>query len=179
MEDIPNGMILDGFSTNMGVDAVDELWCQKTEGLLDRFYGNGSVAMWVYRVNERVMRDYHPTWPIGQHSPWFKRISFIRRADGMSREEFSNYWRDRHGPLALKTHGAVLYIQNLITDILTVESPQWDGIVHMNYWSLEAFLNGHYPCSEDREIIAADVAKFMSARRQDRLVLPLGEYIQK
>ena len=40
-----------------------------------------------------------------------KRVSFIKRRPGMSPEEFSRYWREVHGPLALDLPGMRRYVQ--------------------------------------------------------------------
>lgn len=178
-EEIPQALTQAGFGNpGTGVDAVDELWCAPEQIPLDVYAGNG-VLVGAYRVNERVMRGYQTTWPVGQRSPWLKRIALLRRADRMSHEEFGDYWSDQHAPLALVTHRMIQYVQNLITSSLTIESSQWDGIVQTYFWSVDDFVKGFFPHPEDREVIMTDVRKFVSDWEQQTTAWHLGEYIMR
>ena len=49
--------------------------------------------------------------PIGKGDDLIKRVSFIKRRPGMRPEEFSRYWREVHGPLALALPGMRRYVQ--------------------------------------------------------------------
>lgn len=46
------------------------------------------------------------------------RMGLIRRQSGWSLDEFSTYWRDKHGPLAARVPNLREYWQNLVTDRL-------------------------------------------------------------
>jgi uncharacterized protein (TIGR02118 family) len=58
------------------------------------------------------------------------RIGLIKKKPGWTQEEFSSYWRDKHGPLAAKAPGLREYWQNVVTDRLQrgidYERGQWD-----------------------------------------------------
>ena len=162
-----------------GVDAVDELWC-KAEDVPFALYEQNFIVVGAYRIDERIIVDYKPDWPVGQRSLWLKRLAFLRRVEGMSHDEFGDYWQYRHGPIAAKTHRiAVKYVQNLITDTLTDGTKPWDGIVQMHFWSVREFVDGFFPEPDSREIIMKDVLKFIGDWGVARPAWLLSEYIMR
>jgi len=161
-----------------GVDAVDELWLERADEL-PAPYRQGAKVAGAYRIDERVIRRHPPDWPKGGRSPWFKRIAFLKRAEGMTREAFADYWRNVHGPLALDIHQMVSYVQNVITGTLHEASGPWDGIVQMTYWSMDDFIRKFFPNEGARRIILEDVPKFISGWGESRPAWSLGEYIMK
>ena len=70
--------------------------------------------------------------PIGKDEDLLKRVSFIKRKPGLSPEEFSHYWRDVHGPLALQMPGIRRYVQCHVTP-QTYEKgePAYDGVAQI------------------------------------------------
>ena len=62
------------------------------------------------------------------------RFGLLRRASGLSREDFDRHWRRSHGPLAAKFPGLRAYYQHLIVD------DEQFGIDHARGpWSLDGF----------------------------------------
>ena len=45
-----------------------------------------------------------------------KRISLLTRKPELSREEFSDYWLNVHGPMVERLPNVIRYVQNHITD---------------------------------------------------------------
>ena len=94
-----------------------------------------------------------------------KSISLAYRKPGMTREEFSRYWKEEHGPLAAKMiPGLRRYVQN---HFITVPGREYegDGIVEMWYDSVETFKKSFEFLQTDagREL-AQDGEKFSEMR---------------
>ncbi|MFL9895151.1 MULTISPECIES: EthD domain-containing protein [Paraburkholderia] len=62
----------------------------------------------------------------------YRRHSFLKRASGWSRRDFSHYYEHNHGPLAAGLHGfrkfATRYIQNHVDDLPDGADPLFDGV---------------------------------------------------
>ena len=70
--------------------------------------------------------------PIGKDEDLLKRVSFIKRKPGLSPEEFSHYWRDVHGPLALQMPGIRRYVQCHVTpQAYEKGEPAYDGVAQI------------------------------------------------
>lgn len=180
VEDAPDILTPELFSIPYpGVDAVDELWFQEEAVLPAVYQDNGLSIVAAYRVDERVMQFCPPHWPLGERSPWFKRINFLRRKEILSRDAFSDHWRNIHGPLALKIHLTVQYIQNLIAESLTDEPAPWDGVVQLDFRSKDDFKNHFFPYPDSKAIMMEDVAKFTADTDKPRYSLILSEYVQR
>jgi len=63
-------------------------------------------------------------------------VVLYRRPD-LTREQFTRHLREIHGPLATNLPGVRKYIQNIVCDDPTRESPGWDAIVELYFddWS--------------------------------------------
>lgn len=68
-----------------------------------------------------------------------KSIVVAHRKAGMSRQEFSDYWKNIHGPLAAKLiPGVRRYVQNHVVEIPGMEY-DGDGVVEMWYDDVAAW----------------------------------------
>jgi len=94
-----------------------------------------------------------------------KSIALAYRKEGWTREEFSNYWLEQHGPMAARMiPGLRKYVQN---HFVTVPGRQFkgDGIVEMWYDDVEAFEKSmEYLQTEEGKVLALDGAKFSEMR---------------
>jgi uncharacterized protein (TIGR02118 family) len=108
----------------------------------------------VYRVDERVQWD--------NRDPAVARISFVRRARGLSREEFAHHWTQVHAPLARTHHPSICrYVQNVVVHTLAPGTPDIDGIAELGFASLDDFRERMYDSPAGKETIAADVREFI------------------
>jgi len=59
-----------------------------------------------------------------------KGIGFVKRKPGMPVEEFQQYWRERHAPLAAQFPGLRRYVQchTRLSGYTQDREPKWDGI---------------------------------------------------
>lgn len=88
-----------------------------------------------------------------------KSIVVAHRKAGMTREEFSQYWLNQHGPLAAKLiPGVRRYVQNHIVAVPGMEF-QGDGVVEMWYDDVAAWQKSLAATMASKEL-AADAANF-------------------
>jgi uncharacterized protein (TIGR02118 family) len=123
-----------------------------------------------YHVEEVVQKDYDRTWPSGTQSPGFKMIPFLHRRADLTREAFSQHWREHHGPLAVaRQPGFWRYVQNHLVERLSDASPDWDGFGEIHYRTLEDALTRSYDSEEAQQLIWDDVARFLAYDRSSTL----------
>lgn len=68
-----------------------------------------------------------------------KLIEILKRKDGMPLEEFSRYWREHHGPLAVQTlPGFKRYVQNHALWLPGSGEPRIDGVTELWFDDLES-----------------------------------------
>ena len=92
-----------------------------------------------------------------------KSIVVAHRKTGLTREEFSRYWKNEHGPLAAKLiPGVRRYVQNHLVEIPGMEY-EGDGIVEMWYDDVEAWQESMKSVQSSKEL-AEDGAKFCDLR---------------
>jgi hypothetical protein len=98
-----------------------------------------------------------------------KLVAFLRRQEGMSREEFSEYWEHQHGPLFLGTEeltGRVTkYVQNHVLPTNSGPFDVYDGVVEIGFREIAdvARVFGHPSYTE---IIRPDEERFLDSDRQ-------------
>ena len=165
-------------------DAATEIWFDSVEEFTDKgrlfdspegaaaVEQNGAALMgsvFGYHIVETVQRDYERSWGIGERSPGTKMLSPLRRLDGLTHEQFVEHWRGEHARLALKhVLGIGRYVNNVVVAPLTADAPEFDGIVEVHYLEKRRF-----DSPEGQEIMAADVAKFLSPPPRNFV----GEYV--
>ena len=70
-----------------------------------------------------------------------KLFAFVKRKEGMSREEFLTYWHTQHGPLIRDTPGLA---DHTISYVQHPAAPQdqsgWDGVAVQEFASWDAFV---------------------------------------
>jgi len=90
-----------------------------------------------------------------------KRVSLVRRKEGMPVEEFQRYWREVHAPLALRVPGLRRYIQSHVLPETydAANPPAYDGIVETWWDSVEASEQARK--TPERTAVDADQPNFM------------------
>jgi uncharacterized protein (TIGR02118 family) len=150
--------------------AVIALWDTDADSALSIPLPASSRLVGAYHVEEVVQKAYDRTWPSGTKSPGFKMIAFLRRRTDLTREAFSQHWRERHGPLAVaRQPGFWHYVQNHLVERLSDASPDWDGFGEIHYRSLEDALTRSYDSEEGQQLIWEDVARFLAYDRSPTL----------
>jgi uncharacterized protein (TIGR02118 family) len=150
--------------------AVIALWDTEVDTALSMPLPAGSRLVGAYHVEEVVQKDYDRTWPSGTQSPGFKMIPFLHRRADLTREAFSQHWREHHGPLAVaRQPGFWRYVQNHLVERLSDASPDWDGFGEIHYRTLEDALTRSYDSEEAQQLIWDDVARFLAYDRSPTL----------
>lgn len=94
-------------------------------------------------------------------APRIRRLSFIKRKPGMAPEEFFQYWKDVHGPLALKLPGLQRYVQcHAPPSAYEKGEPQYDGVAQLRFDTL-GDLNFALASEEYQEGAQPDGLKFV------------------
>ncbi|ADB61743.1 Ethyl tert-butyl ether degradation EthD [Haloterrigena turkmenica DSM 5511] len=65
----------------------------------------------------------------------YKHVALLVRKDGMSHEEFADYWQNNHTPIAREIEGVVRYQQVLPTK---PDHAEFDGLAELYFEDLEA-----------------------------------------
>jgi uncharacterized protein (TIGR02118 family) len=152
----------------LDADAVVMLWTMepidpRSALVVGRLHG--------YVVEERVHWTYQRGWPDGTASPGIKRIPFLRRRAGMTREDFAAHWSDVHAPLARRHHPSLWrYVQNVVLDVVTPGAPPVDGIAELSYRSSTDMHERHFDSEQGRVVISRDVQRFIDVSRSERIV---------
>jgi uncharacterized protein (TIGR02118 family) len=146
-------------------DDADELYVPVAEGVTGRPERVAAIAVMRrdtplpagaegYRVDER------PQWDRGGEK--VTRIAFVRRAAGLTREEFADHWTNVHAPLARKHHPVLVrYVQNIVVENVTPDAPEVDGIAELGFRTLRDVHERMYDTPAGAEIIRRDVRRFL------------------
>lgn len=153
--------------------AFDEVVTDDVDRLMAQYEGEKLIH--VYRTDEFVIRPCVVDTPKGEQTIWLKRVTLIRRKEGITREECHKHWQGVHGPLGLiHLTGAGLYVQNNIVETLVGED-YWDGVTELQYWNVNAFKYGHFSRGqESKDVMLDDCKKFLGPG----LTLLVREYVQ-
>jgi uncharacterized protein (TIGR02118 family) len=146
-------------------DDADELYVPVAEGVTGRRERVAAIAIMrqdaplpagaeAYRVDERAQWD--------QGGEQVTRVSFVRRAAGLTREEFAEHWTTVHAPLARKHHPVLVrYVQNIVIENVTPDAPEVDGIAELGFRTLRDVHERMYDSPAGAEIIRRDVRRFL------------------
>jgi uncharacterized protein (TIGR02118 family) len=118
-----------------------------------------------WRVDVRRPLQWERTWPDGEPAPGIKMVSLVRRAVGLTPQQFARHWTERHAPLALRHHAGLWnYTQNIVRRAYTPGGGQIDGIAELHFRTRQDFEERFYDSDEGKAIIREDVKRFIGAR---------------
>jgi uncharacterized protein (TIGR02118 family) len=81
----------------------------------------------------------------------------------MSHDEFARHWTEQHAPLARTHHiGLADYTQHVVARSYTPGGAGIDGIAELRFRSRDDFEHRFYDSDDGREIIRADVQRFIA-----------------
>lgn len=142
------------------------------EALSEALFPNSEfpgVQTYVYAVEEHQRRVAEHDQPLGEPSPGFVWVTFMRRLDGITHDEFASRWCDGHWPLVERHHPAVWgYTQNVVTESLTPDAPNWDGIGELHFKTPEDMRDRMYDSEEGKQIIWNDINRFLNTKAGNR-----------
>jgi uncharacterized protein (TIGR02118 family) len=96
-----------------------------------------------------------------------KYVTVLFRRAGMSREEFSSYWKNTHAPILKEIPGLKGYVQNHALADLQGNEPPYDGFGELYFDSLEAMQEGL--ASLEGEATLADIPNFCDTEKLVRV----------
>ncbi|MFQ5904227.1 MAG: EthD domain-containing protein [Candidatus Binatia bacterium] len=96
-----------------------------------------------------------------------KVITLVKRKDGLTQEEFSRYWEEKHGPLIAKVFpGVRRYVQNHAARLPGGGAPQVDGVVELWFDDLEAWrAAADFYLGDEGKVIRDDEEKFLDRNK--------------
>ncbi len=149
-------------NTEPDVVAMVKLWNPESAAALKFPLPNGARLVGGYQSDEIVQKNYEETWPSGTNSPGVKLVCLVHRLPGITHEQFLYYWRDNHGPLAVRVQpGFWHYVQNHVSEWLTDETPDFDGIGELHFQTASDVFTGMFADDEAQRLIYEDVERFM------------------
>jgi uncharacterized protein (TIGR02118 family) len=154
-----------GLVTN--VDALAKIGLERAHDL-DDIPARDLLHPFARRVEAWRVDMYRPitwerTWPDGEAAPGVRMVSFVRRAEALTHQQFARHWTERHAPLARQHHvGLWDYTQNVVRRAYTPGGGQIDGIAELHFRTREDFEDRFYDSDEGRAAIRADVQRFIT-----------------
>ena len=128
-------------------------------------------------VHALLLRSRWPKPPAVGHAPQHTgagvvMVSAMHRAADITHEQFDHHWRERHAPLALRHHpGMAAYQQNVVEQVLTQNTPAWDGVAVLYFDSPDDLANRLYNDEEGQRVIMQDVARFVDLERSSTVLM--------
>jgi len=111
------------------------------------------------RTEDHILRAGEP---MAKDARLLKRISLVKRKPGIDRDEFCRYWREVHGPLALKLPGLLRYVQcHSVPSMYAKGDPPFDGAAQVWFADLAA-MERAFTSREYLEEARPDGAKFIA-----------------
>jgi uncharacterized protein (TIGR02118 family) len=117
----------------------------------------------VWRVETHRPLRWERAWADGEDAPGVKMVSFMRRAEGLTHEQFARHWTERHTPLALAHHpGLWNYTQHVVRRALTPGGDDVDGIAELHFRTRDDYDTRFFDSDAGRAAILEDVKRFMA-----------------
>jgi uncharacterized protein (TIGR02118 family) len=136
----------------------------------------GARVVGAYRAQELVRRDFERTWSAGEPSPGLSLVCLVQRNPELTWQAYSDHWRDKHGPLALRRQpGFWRYVQYHVVERLTPDSPVVDGIGELHFRTARAVMDEMFDSPEGMAEIMEDSGRFMS--HQNSTTVPTTQWI--
>ena len=88
------------------------------------------------------------------------RVLLIKRADGISRRQFADHWRNIHAPLAMRHNPS---FDHYVTNIVLDEACEWDGILEEWFPSEAVFDKHDQGLAEHKRIVGEDIPLFVKS----------------
>jgi hypothetical protein len=116
-------------------------------------------------VEEAVHWDHLEPAPWSEPTAGVQVIAFVRRRPGVSVAEFEERYRE-HADLARVHHpGIARYVQSFVRSSATSAAPPLDAVAQLAFASREDFEKRFYRDESSREVVAADVERFLDRGR--------------
>lgn len=96
----------------------------------DQAIAENTATSAAYLVTESVpvANTLHPAEP-GERVDGFAQLAFLTRPTDLTVDEWLDIWLNSHTRIAIDTQATFLYVQNVVTRVLTDGATPWDAIV--------------------------------------------------
>ena len=94
-----------------------------------------------YEVEEAIPVSYEKKWADMEPTPGVCLLTLFKQKKGIDFNTFIDRWHNSHTPLSLKIHPLWHYNRNVVTQKLTADSEDWDGIVDEHMRTKSELLN--------------------------------------
>ena len=101
--------------------------------------------------------------------PLIKKMVFVKRKKGMSRERFERYWLNEHADFFLKVPGIKKYVINIVQPSESNECP-YDGVAELWYDSLES-MELIDDTSELKQFLREDNPRFQDVTKRRSVIV--------
>jgi uncharacterized protein (TIGR02118 family) len=170
------------------LDSIGELAFESLADYRDRLYDSPEGARIVaddvraflgsahaYATTEHVQRALSPPPRLGERSAGVKFVAAVRRAEGLTHDDFVRGWLERHVPLVLGDPSVRGYKTNVVDARLSADAQEYDGIAELHFDS-PADLDAHIRMSRDEtKPIRGDIQRFVAQATTYRV----AEYVQR
>lgn len=116
-------------------DALVSVWVDSATDHLrapfDEAVGAAGPAA-AYLVTESCPLPAPPTAP-GARTEGMTQVAFLCRPEALPVGDWLALWLDRHTPIAIALQDTFLYVQNVVTRVLTPGATAWDAIVEEGF----------------------------------------------
>jgi hypothetical protein len=167
-------------------EAVVSVWVDSATDHLrapvDEAVGAAGTAA-AYLVTESCPLPGPTTSPPGARTEGMVQMAFLCRPEALPVGDWLELWLDRHTPIAIALQDTFLYVQNVVTRVLTPGATAWDAIVEEGF-PAAAMTDPHvfFDAVGDDERLARhqtemfdSVQRFIDLSRID--VLPTSRYV--
>lgn len=120
-------------------DAVLSVWVDSANDPLrrrmDEAVASGPWSCAAYLVTESAPLPDGPDVPAEpsgegwRRTAGFAQLAFLQRPDGLGHQEWLSRWLGDHTQVAIDTQSTFVYVQNVVTRVLTPGATPWDAIV--------------------------------------------------
>ncbi len=129
----------------------------------------------VYLIHRRIIKKHIPDDSCEQSG--LLSLHTLVSHPGLDHRQSDDYWRDNHGPLALKIHEAMTYYHQL-SILHRFKGPAWDGFAMLGFDSFDDLQNKYFNSDAGKAEIFKDVESFADTRKSPsrRLVAKTWRY---
>lgn len=94
-----------------------------------------------YRVDEALPVRYEKSWKDGERTPGVCLFTLFSKKKNIDYHTFIHRWHNGHTPLSLRIHPLWNYVRNEVKEVLTGNSPNYNGIVEEQMQTADHLLN--------------------------------------
>lgn len=166
--------------------AVDHLRAPFDDVVSDLIESGAAESMAAYLVTESVpLRNTRYPAERGVRTAGMAQMAFLQRPAALGVDEWLEIWLNSHTQIAIETQDTFLYVQNIVTRVLTPGATRWHAIVEEGF-PAEAMAdpNAFFDAVGDDELLAQRQQEmFNSVQRFIDLetieVIPTSRYVMQ